>query len=900
LIGQTLSHFKITAKLGEGGMGEVYLGQDTKLGREVAIKVMPEALTSDPERMARFEREAKVLAALNHQNIAGIHEVGTAALTDPEGSPETTRQVSYLVMEYVPGEDLADVIGRGAIAIDEALPMAVQITEALEAAHERGIVHRDLKPANVRLTPDGQVKVLDFGLARAWDDGEEKSSDLSMSPTLTAQMTEAGVILGTAAYMSPEQARGKRVDKRTDIWAFGVLLFEMLTGRRGYEGETVTDLIAAIVTRDPDWDQLPVDIAPRLRALLTRCLEKDPLQRLRDIGDARIELGAILTQPETPIIGAAPDGHERRTTSLVAWTIAALTSLLALAALTWRTPDSEPGSEGIRRLSVVLPETQEVVQYDSIAVSPLGSEVVYTATEGGVSRLYRRPLDTASPLPVAGSEGGQDPFFSPDGDAVGFTADGKLRVVPVVGGAAREVCDCPPQYGATWSIDGTIVFNPRWNSGLWAVSAAVSGGKPRELTVLDVERGDVTHLFPQALPDGKRVLFTVWSSEGPRAAVASIETGAIQVVHEGGLSYRYAESGHLLFGQGGTLQALAFDLDSLETTGQPVQLADGLFGYSVDGFAAFEVSSAGLLAYRSGGQANQRQFIWSDRQSNIRPALDVIGSFGNAGLSSDGSRLAVEQPGPNGPLQIVVFDLGGGLRTQLTTRGDNINPVFSPDGASVVFSQALSGDYQLMLVPVDGSAAPTALAKTESEYVRVIGFSPDGQFLTYDARHPITGREAYVLELDSENPPQKLLEASGGQTHHAMISPDGQWVVYVSDASGRNELYIKPWNAPGVASQITSDGGFAPKWNPTGNGEIFYALGTELMSLVLDTRGAPRISQPPRALFEFPGVPATVNDDGFEVGPDGESFLFMQAVHPGPEANQIHLILNLFDELSSE
>jgi serine/threonine protein kinase/dipeptidyl aminopeptidase/acylaminoacyl peptidase len=893
LLGETLSHFRITAKLGEGGMGAVYLAEDTKLGREVAIKVLPEALTADPERLARLEREAKVLASLNHQNVAGIFEVGAAAA----GEAGLAEGASYLVMEYVPGDDLAEVLGRGAIPLDEALPIAIQVAEALEAAHERGIVHRDLKPANVKLTPEGRVKVLDFGLARAWDESDGATSSLSMSPTLTAQMTQAGVILGTAAYMSPEQARGKRVDKRSDIWAFGVLLYEMLTGARGFEGDTVTDLIAAIVTRDPDWERLPPETPRSLHDLLERCLQKDPLQRLRDIGDARIELGAIATQPHSPADVPTPEtaaGAKR-----LPWIVAALAALLALASLLWRPPAPAPSTGRTQHLSIVLPESQRPIQYDPLAIASGGTEVVYAAHEDGVLRLYRRPLDEPRPVPVPGTEGGRRPFVSPDGLSIGFETPEALRVVPVGGGLTRDVCACQMIYGATWSASGRIVFSPRWSSGLWSVPATVSGATPTELTTIDRTRGDVAHVFPQALPDGKHVLFTIWAPSGPSGAVASLDDGEVRIVHEGGMHYRYVASGHLLFGERGSLQALPFEIDALETHGQPRQLADGLYRYSADGFTAFEVSPEGLLAYRTGGQGRRRRLLWVDRQGTTHSALEAVDYFGGPTLSPDGKRIAVELPNPNGALQIVVLDLEGGVRTQLTTDGDNTSPLFSPDGSHVFFARAESAGYWLASSPVDGSEPPTALSEPHDSFVSPSSISPDGRFLTYTVRHPIDGDSLHLIELAGDATSRKLAETAAGQILGGLISPDGRWLAYTSDATGREEVYLTPFDRPGGSSQITRDGGVAPTWNPTGSGELFYVSDGTLMSLTLDTTSSPRVTAPPRRLFDFLNERPTSEEPDYSVAPDGEAFLIVDQLPPGAEANQIHLILGLFDELAS-
>ncbi len=543
LVGRRLGVYQVLSPLGAGGMGEVYKARDTKLGREVAIKVLPPVYVRDPEWVARFEREARMLAALNHPNIATIH-----GLEQSEGA-------HYLVMELVPGETLAERLRQGPLGIEQALRIGSQIAEALEAAHEKGVMHRDLKPANVKVTPEGRVKVLDFGLAKAY--AAEGAQDISQAATLTALPTEEGRILGTAAYMSPEQARGKPVDKRTDIWAFGCVLYELLTGKRLFRGESPTDTVAAVLEREPDWQKLPPATPSKIRDLLRRCLQKDASRRLRDIGDARIEIEEAVSAPAVALPTSSvtiPNGA--RNFWQTRWAPVAV--LIAVAILSagigfwYRKPVRNEGP--VARLTITFPASQQLASLEthSVAISPDGTNLVYAASEQGVSQLYLRPIGSLEARLIPGTEGGSAPFFSSDGRWIGFFAGAKLKKIPVAGGPAITLCDSPTNHGGDWGPDGSIYFAPQEISGIWRVSA--DGGTPEPVTTLDRQGGETAHLWPQILPGGKAILFTAWTGPGmdeDYLAIQTLGTSRHRILVRGAGGGYYSPSGHLVYVRGG-------------------------------------------------------------------------------------------------------------------------------------------------------------------------------------------------------------------------------------------------------------------------------------------------------------------------------------------------------------
>ena len=628
MIGQTLSHFEITARLGEGGMGEVWKAADTRLGREVAIKVLPQAFSADPERLARFEREAQVLASLNHPNIAGIYEFREAEV-DGE-------RHHLLVMELATGEDLSQRLARGAVPLDEALPIALQIAEGLEAAHERGIVHRDLKPANVMLAKDGalngQLKILDFGLAKALEAhaGGSDSAALSLSPTLTAGMTQAGVLLGTAAYMSPEQAKGLEADRRADVWAFGVVLWEMLSGKRLFSGDSISDTLAAVLRDEIDASELPADTPAPLLSLLSRCLDRDPRSRLRDIGEARVALAALSGDGSVSTIMGAPgvstaEPAVEPTSSRLPWLVAAVMTGVALLLGLLGLSSEDPPVQLVRS-SILGPEGAQLDAGSGLALSPDGSKLIYAAIdENGSRALWIHSFETGEAMRVKGSESALYPFWSPDGQNVAFVARSQLMRAPATGGPVQNIAAGQDWRGGTWSDDGTIVFAPDFRGGLNRVSA--SGGEAVPITEIDREAGEQSHRYPLFLPDGKRLLVLVQTAEGgsqtdnSRIEVLDLASGERREVVRANSSFALSPSGHLLFLRDGTLVAAPFDVKSATVTGEARPVESGI-GYTGNEFATFSVASNGFMVYQSGSL-----YEAFTRIGVIGPAGDPIGNF---------------------------------------------------------------------------------------------------------------------------------------------------------------------------------------------------------------------------------------------------------------------------------
>ncbi|HEV8612423.1 MAG TPA: protein kinase, partial [Gemmatimonadales bacterium] len=633
LVGRQLGCYQVLSLLGAGGMGEVYRARDTKLGREVALKVLPEVFAQDPERLARFRREAQVLASLNHPSIGAIY-----GLEESDG-------LRVLVLELVPGKTLAELLSDGPLGVEEALRIGSQIAEALEAAHEKGTIHRDLKPANIKVTPEGKAKVLDFGLAKAFA-ADRPGADLSGPPAVSEAGTGEGLILGTAGYMSPEQARGKPVDKRTDIWSFGCVLYEALTGKRAFAGDTVSDTISRILEHEPDWRALPETTPPSIRVLLRRCMEKDPRRRLHDIADARIEIEDALTTPDriepaSAAAGRIPRGWRPALLwGLTCLVVGAITASIAL----WKVKPPPPPAP-VSRLTIALPPGERLagLEQPAVAVSPDGTRLAYLATQGGgAPQLYLRAMDSLESKPISGTEGAANPFFSPDGQWVGFFAGGKLKKVSMSGGAAVTLANAAFPRGASWGSQGIIVFAPSQVSHLQQVSEA--GGAPQALTRL--EKGEIAQGFPEFLPGGKAVLFaasitfTNWTNA--QVAVYSLETGERRNLIQGGTSPRYARSGHLVYAQGGTLMAAPFDPERLVLTGAAVPVVESVRQSVSSGGAHYSLSATGSLVYVPGGiQATQRRLVWVSRGGAEQVVAAPAHEYRNPRLSPDGRQVAV-------------------------------------------------------------------------------------------------------------------------------------------------------------------------------------------------------------------------------------------------------------------
>jgi Tol biopolymer transport system component len=883
--GTRLGSYEVVAQIGAGGMGEVYQAHDTKLGRDVAIKVLPEAFAHDPERLSRFQREAKLLAALNHPNIATIHGL------------EQSGGTSYLVMELVSGETLQERVKRdGPVPVEEALAIAKQIAEALEAAHEKGIIHRDLKPANVKVTPEGKVKVLDFGLAKAFA-GDAASDDPSNSPTLSAAATLQGVILGTAAYMSPEQARGKTCDKRTDIWAFGCVLYELLAGKRAFQGESTTEILAAVLRGEPDWQALPASTPVKIRDLLQRCLQKDVNRRARDAGDARIEIEEAVAAPATaeavrPAKGMRALGRRAQVLGVGALLLVVVVTGLAV----WKLKPA-PSPQPVTRTVITLPPGQQLAGLDngpSVVLSPDGTRLAYVARQSGPQQIYLRAMDSLEASPIPGTEGATEPFFSPDGQWLGFFAGGKLKKVLVSGGAVLTLGDAGvPSPGASWGSQGMIVFAPSLVGVLQQVSDA--GGTPQPLTRR--EKGEVSHRWPEFLPGGKAVLFaagatnTNWTSA--QVAVQSVGTGERRNLVQGGMYPRYAPSGHLVYARGGSLMGVPFDPQRLTATGAAVPVVEGVLQSPFSGAAQYSISATGSLVYVSGGaQAAQLRLVWVSRNGAEQALAASAHTYQNPHLSPDGRRVAVgitEQE-----TQTWLYDLSRDTLTRLTFGAKvNTNPVWTPDGKRVVFQSNKEGTPNLFWQPADGSGALERL--TTSEYTdAAMSWSPNGQLLAFIEITPSTGYDIWVLRI-SDRKPQPFLRTPFNESV-PQFSPDGRWLAYISDESGRFEVYVQPYPGPGGKWQISTGGGTEPVWNPNGR-ELFYRSGGKMMAVDIATQPGFSAGKP-RVLFEGQYQPTPATFPNYDVSPDGQRFLMLKASESAETApTQINVVLNWFEEL---
>ncbi len=928
MIGEVLGPYRVLSKVGEGGMGEVYRARDTKLNRDVAIKVLPPALSEDPdpstgsgspratsrgERVSRLRREAQILATLNHPNIAAIYGLEEGA---PSAGPGQAATIA-LAMEYVEGETLEERLRRGAIPEDEATAIAKQIAEALEAAHEKGIVHRDLKPANVKLTPDGKVKVLDFGLAKALEGemADGAGGQLSHSPTMSRHATEAGLILGTAAYMSPEQARGKPVDKRADIWAFGVVLFEMLSGARLFTGDTVSDILAAVLTREPDWTALPAATPPALVRLLRRCLERDPKKRLHDIADARFDLDdAVLTGGEGPGRQAAtgPGPGSRRPAFLVAGALA-LTLLGLLAGAVAERRLNPPASPGAFRLATVLPLGDDFVQQASgFAISPDGSTVVFRHTQDGHRGLFLRSLAELEPTFIPGSQEGVGPVFSPDGKSLAFFSmpqgprGGGLYRIKIEGGAPFHLAETGTSamagftFAGHWTAEGQIYFSGS-SPVIQRISAA--GGPVTAVTVLDEARGEQRHGQPRVLPGGKGVLYVAVVGGARQDVMVTSSDGAVgRVLVKGATTPRFSPTGHLLFALESTIFAAPFDLDALELTGEPFPVAEGLevAVYGNYRHAKFDLAANGTLAYAlASGSRRTGQLVLVDRQGRATPAFEEPGTYLVPRFSPDGGRVAyaaIDQEA--GERDVWIGDLQRGTRTRLTLgKGANTDPIWSPDGRLITFASTREGGLiNLFSVPADGSGEAVRLTRTADDERAVFPrrWLRDGNALVF---HVIRASGDIGLWRKDSGAEERLL-ANPFDELQPSLSPDERFLAYASDESGRREVYIRAMGGSGRRLQVSSEGGDEPVWSPRGD-EIFYRRGSQMISVPVSTRGDLTVGAT-SVLFDVPFDVDPFNNDAtnYDVSRDGQRFIMVRrAIEPGRARQQLNLVVNWTESL---
>jgi Tol biopolymer transport system component/predicted Ser/Thr protein kinase len=865
--GTRVGPYEVVSAIGAGGMGEVYRARDAKLGRDVALKILPGSFARDAERVARLQREAQVLASLNHQHIAQIYGV--------EGDA--------LVMELVDGPTLADRIAQGPLPLDEALPIARQIAEALEAAHEQGIIHRDLKPANIKIRPDGTVKVLDFGLAKLsgpaeaghYVPGADRSvrlqADPAQSPTITSPVlvSGAGMILGTAAYMAPEQARGKAVDKRADIWAFGVVLYEMLTGVGLFAGETITDVLASVVRQDPDLSRVPANVRPLLR----RCLEKDPRRRLRDIGDAMPLLETVAEATVQPAPGRA---------ARVAWSAAALllvTTIAAAGMAIWFSRLAPVDLPEVR-LEIATPLGDET----AFALSPDGRQMVFAAALEGDSQLWIRQLDREGARSVPGTEGAAYPFWSPDGRSVAFFSGQKLKRVDLAGGGASILADAPAHRGGTWGADGTILFVPGNSSPVMRIPAA--GGRPTE--ALPLKRpGEASHRFPSFLPDGSQFLFFV--TGGPEVQglhVGSLASRDSRRLVESDSAGVFVPPDAVLFRREDSLVAQRFDAGTLALLGEPFPVADGVaFDGTTAGTIGVSASRAGTFAYRPFVRAPQ-QLVWFDRAgTQVGVVGDPIPGVGQVRLSPDGRTVAVTRR-VNGNTDVwLVETTRGALRRLTSDAAFDSGARWSPDGKSVAFFSSRfhgEGVNDLFSKMIDGSEPETAIVESAANK-NVLDWSGGGRTILFMNTAATGSRDIWAMSLDDRKP-YPVVELPSDEAD-AALSPDGRWLAYQSNETGTHQIYVRAFPAPGRTVAISTDGGSAPRWRGDGR-EILYASGNRLMAVSVMPREDGMITAAaPIMLFTRPELGA------WDVAKDGQRFL-MNVRQGAPSSPPLTVVLN--------
>jgi serine/threonine-protein kinase len=911
-LGTRLGPYDIVGTLGAGGMGEVYRARDTKLDRDVAIKVLPDLFIADPDRVARFQREAKTLAALNHANIGSIYGL------------EEAPGITALVLELVEGPTLADRIAEGPLPLDEALAIARQVIDALEAAHDQGIIHRDLKPANIKLRADGAVKVLDFGLARVVS-GEGGASatggpSASLSPTITnaAGLTGVGMLLGTAAYMAPEQARGRAVDKRADIWAFGCVLYEMLSARRAFgpstgagaspesrdEADDVSDTLAAVLRADPDWTALPSDTPATVRFALTRCLEKNARRRLRDIADFRMLLDAPAGRSVAPAEAArAPEGSARRR-PVATSAGAALVAVIA-SGVTWWLTRPTPTPLPVTRLAMT--HTGGTIGTPSpgsdVTVSPDGRRVVYVAAlPGAAPQLHIRPLDAlnAATLVTQGQTIPlRTPAFSPDGAWVAYFEDTSLNKVTAAGGPAVAVATVSGQTrGAHWGVDGHVVFATNdLETGLMRVSAA--GGTPEVLTKPDAAKAEADHVYPDVLPGGKAVLFTIAMKRQDEFQIGLLDlaTRAWRVIIPGGSEPRFAASGHIVYGVGGTLRAVAFDLDRLEVTSDPVPVLDGV--EMKGGSTNFSLSATGTLVYIPGSArgTEARTLLWVDRDGREEPVGAPLGSYGYPQVSPDGKRILVVKAASDGSFDLWIYELGRGTLERLTSdAGIDDSAVWSPDGKRIAyFSSGRDGGPGMHVRSSDFTGTVERLTTGNH---RPVAWSPDGSRIVFvdlaGARTTPYGGDLRVVTL-GQKPEVTSLIATPATEDNASISPDGRWLAFETNETGQSEVMVRPF--PDVDSgrwRISAAGGSDPVWSHDGR-TLHYRAERTMMAVAVRA-GSPAEWGRPEMRFQGQFY-TSAGPRMFDLAPGGRFLMLRVEREEAARTHQVIVVQNWFEEL---
>jgi eukaryotic-like serine/threonine-protein kinase len=885
MIGKTLGNFEITTELGRGGMGEVYQAKDRKLGRDVAIKVLPEEFAKDADRVARFQREAKLLASLNHPNIAAIYGL------------EEFSGTNFLVLELVEGETLAEQLKRGPIPVDESLKLALQIAEALEAAHEKGVIHRDLKPANLKCTPEGKVKVLDFGLAKAFA-GEQADVNSSNSPTLSNAATQQGVILGTAAYMSPEQARGEIVDKRADIWAFGCVLFEMLTGRGTFEGRTVSDVLASVLKSEPDWNRLPLNLHARIRLLLERCLEKEAKNRCHDIADVRVDIQKVQADPSGGLVQPVTAMEPRtRLRQILPWAAITLILIILAGVAVWNLRKPEPRQ--VMRFDYELPEGQQI--NGGLAVSPDGKQFVYSTPQG----LYLRSIDELTAKLLPGTEGeNRESFFSPDGKWILYfsVTDHRLKKIAINGGAPVALCDVGLLQGATWNEDNTIVYG-QVPGDIMRISA--NGGTPESLIKM---KSGVFLGYPQILPGGKSVLYTSIDlrSIESKIMVQSLKSGETKELFAG-FAARYLPTGHIGYvSSNGSVFAIPFDLERLEVKGGGVPV--------LEGFSSIAISDSGTLIYtpRSSAGFAKQNLVWVNRQGKPEPLSAAPNQYWSFRISPDGKRVALMVTSKFTTGNIWIWDIARETMTRLTF-DENTNdtiPLWTPDGKRIVYHLPRKNEpgSDIYWKASDGTGEAEKLAASSPNGgLTPWSWSKDGKTLVIiEGTSSPPQLNIGMMSMEGDHTRKPLLQVKHNETA-VRISPDGRWMAYESRESGKQEVYVRPF--PDVDKgkwQVSNGGGNSPLWSPDGR-ELFYHSGDAAMAVPVETEPT---FKPGKPTVLFRGTyyqTSIVNDTGrsettfWDISPDGKRFLMLKEVtatgKPAEAPKKINIVVNVFEEL---
>jgi serine/threonine-protein kinase len=895
--GTSLRQYLIVELIGAGGMGEVYRAHDTKLGREVAIKVLPAAVAQDADRLARFKREAQVLASLNHPNIAAIYGL------------EDADDVQFLVLEFVEGEDLAEHLTRGRMPIDDVLAIAKQIASALAAAHDKGVVHRDLKPANVKLTPDGKVKVLDFGLAKAaaGDASSPGALDPGSAPTLTHAATMAGMILGTGAYMSPEQARGKPVDRRTDVWAFGCVLYEMFTGGKAFAGDDITETLAAVVRGEPDWARLPAGLPPAVRVLIERCLVKDRELRLLDmsvvrflLSDAASSLSGAMTPAAAAAAAPPPQPRRRLTPPVIA------TALLAVAAtfgvMRWLAPAGDTGDDAVVHASIVLPDGVELgsSQLMPVAISRDGTRVAFVGYDDGRNRIYVRALNEPQAKVLEGTEGGDGPFFSPDGQWIAFFAGSKLRKIAVGGAALQTLADAPTHRGGDWGRDGFIYFAPTNIGGIWRVPEG--GGAAAEVTRKEPEKDEISHRWPRLADDSNTLLFSVWTGPGDdehHIAMQIIGAAEHHVLVNGGNAPCYAAGiASLLYTHMGELFAVRWrpsqsDLGKAVPVAMPENPNDGVGN---EGGGNYAVSDDGTLVFLAGGRVRwSARLVWIDRSGKPEYAPVPEHKYENVVVSPDGTQAIVQIN--EGVTALWTYDIGRATLTPLgQSAGSSQAPLWTADGSRVIYRGTRRGTRNLYWRPADGSGDEERLTEKPGVIQTPTSASADGRWLMFNEVGPDRpgGNGVWLMRLDGDREPQPFFQEPAGESD-GQISPDGRWVAYEALVSSRKEIYVAPFSGPGARHQVSTGGGTEPLWSRDGR-ELFFQSGTQLMNVTV-APGTAFSASVPRLAHEGRYFKQSNGNTSWSITPDGGHFLRIQSAEPERAFTQFELVLDWFTEL---